>query len=789
VIELRATPHGEDLLELRPAQPLAAGPWRLELAYDGTLEQLSTAGAFRQVVDGKPYVFSQFESVYARRAFPCFDEPNHKVPWQLTLDVPTGQVALANTEAVRTEPLDAGHTRVTFAPTRPLPSYLVAFAVGPFELVPAGQTAGGAPIRVVTLAGRAADAAWAGQTTRRIVDILEGWFGTPYPFSKLDLLSIPLTVGFGAMENPGLVTFTETIILLDPKHTSRGREHEWVRTAGHELAHQWFGDLVTTAWWDDIWLNEGFADWMERKVAIAFDPSWHDELAAVDERGGALASDELVSARQIRQPIASADDILNAFDGITYQKGASVLDMFEAYLGPELFQRGVRAYLAKHAWGNATSADFVAAISEVAGRDVGPDLTSFLDQSGAPVITATLACRPGAPPALALTQQRYVPPGAPSPPPGRPWGLPVCVAYDRDGQRGEACGMLSAATGELALPAKACPRWVMPNLGGHGYYRVAFTAAEATALRDRGWGQLAGAERRILFDEVREAALLGRLPLPLPLSLIPKLMAHPDRFTVGDVVGLTSELRRFVPLADQRRVDAWVRATYGPAARALGVVPRKDDGLDAEAMRRTLVGVAGDARDPAIVAEAVKLAATWRDLPAGIRPLVLRLAADDPARFQALLAEVHHEGDRARRGELLAALAGVRDPTRQRAALALVLDTTLDVRETSWMLLGSHDDAAREIAEAFLRAHVVELLARLPSDETTGGAAALGWVVAAACRAESRPAAEAFLRETFGKLPGATREVAQQLESLDQCIAQRALLEPQLRGWIATLPR
>jgi alanyl aminopeptidase len=522
-------------------------------------------------------VYTQFEAVYARRAFVCFDEPDSKVPWQLTLDVPKQLVAVSNTPIASEAPLGDAGKRVEFAQTKPLPSYLVAFGVGPFEIVDAGKSSRGTPIRVLTLAKRQAEAAWAVKTSGRLLDYLEDWFGTPYPYDKLDMLTIPITIGFGAMENAGLITFTETLILIDPVRGSRGREHSWIVVAAHEIAHQWFGDLVTMVWWDDIWLNEGFANWMEHKISARFDPTWHEELASLDMRNKALGDDGLVSARRIRQPIASHDDIFNVFDGITYDKGASVLNMFETYLGAEVFQRGVRAYLAKHAYGNATSADFAAAIGAAAGVDVTAAFASFLDQAGAPEITATLACSAGAPPQLALAQQRYVPPGAPRPDAGAPWALPVCVAYDRDGARAEACALLSSATGAIDLPAKACPRWVMPNVNGRGYHRNAYTTAQIVALRDEAWPKLSWNERRAVYFDLSDAVATGKLPLQLALSFVPKLLAGNDRFTVGPALELPGGLDFFVPDDLRPKYEGWLRATFGAGASKAGHVARAHD--------------------------------------------------------------------------------------------------------------------------------------------------------------------------------------------------------------------
>ena len=404
--------------------------------------------------------------------FPCLDEPDNKVPWQLTLDVPEAGGAVWNTPEKSVTPLDPSTKRVEFAVSKPLPTYLLAFGVGPFEIVDAGKSRHGVPLRVLTLAKRAADAAWAVKTTPIILNALEDWFGTPYPYEKLDQISIPMTVGFGAMENAGLITYTETLMLLDPKSQSKQKQHTWVIVAAHEIAHQWFGNLVTMEFWDDIWLNEGFANWVETKVTNQVDARYRDDQTGVGMRNEALAADGLVSARQIRQPIKTVHDIFTAFDGITYNKGASVLAMFESYLGPETFQKGVREYLAAKSWGNATSKDFAAAMSKVSGKDVDAAFASFLEQPGAPEITGTLDCK-GGKSQVTLSQRRYVPPGAPAAEASTPWIVPVCVAYDNAGKRAEACTLLSQPTGTLALETRSCPRWVMPNKQGAGYYRNA----------------------------------------------------------------------------------------------------------------------------------------------------------------------------------------------------------------------------------------------------------------------------------------------------------------------------
>nr|MBA3818791.1 ERAP1-like C-terminal domain-containing protein [Deltaproteobacteria bacterium] len=786
-IALTVTQHGEDLLQLRAARPLEPGPWTIAIDYRGELDAINTTGAFKQTVAGDAYVFTQLEAVYARRVFPCFDEPDNKVPWKLTLDVPRNLTAVSNAPQVRETNVYQNTKRVEFAITKPLPTYLVAFGIGPFEILDAGKTKRGTPVRIVTLAKRGAEAAYARQTTTPLLELAEEWFGTPYPYEKLDMLTIPLTVGFGAMENAGLITFTETLMLLDPKRAAKDRQRSWVVVAAHEIAHQWFGNLVTPVFWDDIWLNEGFATWVAVKLSAKLEPTWRDQEGAIGNRNYALVKDDLVTARRIRQPIDVPDDILNAFDSITYNKGAAVLSMFESFVGPAVFQQGVRDYLASRAWGNATSRDFVAAIAKASGKDViDAAFSTFLDQAGAPELTATTTCT-GGKATVALAQRRYVSPGSPEPPATKPWIVPVCVAYDQGGrQRAEACMLLDQPTATLALDTRSCPRWVMPNAGGRGYYRLALTTAQVTALRDEAWPKLTWQERRALHFEVGQAATTGKLPLALALSFVPKLLAGNDRFTVIPAIELPLALEPLITDDLRPKYELWLRQRLGPAALKIGVMPRPGDTLDIEEMREYLLDAVGwYGRDPALIAEAVKLAERWRELPQSIRGTVLAIAVDaKPEIFDRVLREVGAETDRTRRNEMHDALASVRDVGRKKAVLALLLDPARDMRETMKLLWGGSNEATRALARQFFREHKDAILARVPKAETTSPLAGMAWLFTGTCRAEQRDAIVDYVTKTFGGMAGGARVVQQAIEDMDQCIARRKLLDGELRAWL-----
>ena len=378
--------------------PLPAGDHRVTLAFEAQQNGNSARGLFTVKDGGAWYTLTQFEAIAARRAFPCFDEPALKAPWQLTLRVPRELTAVANAPVVTEKAIGDGMKEVQFAETKPLPSYLVAFAVGPFDIVDAGNvgpvksserrpraahsaTAGGGeaaklrargdhatPLRIVVAGGHAGDVRFAAEAIPQLLQEEELWLGVAYPFAKLDHLAIPLNVRL-AMENAGLITYGAPI-LLAPRAATPPFRHGLANVAAHEMAHQWFGDLVTMAWWDDVWLNEAFATWFADKIVDAWQPGYEHGAGRVHERADAIEADSLSSARRIRQPIETRSDIANAFDAITYSKGATVLGMFEGWLGDDAFRRGVLGYLDAHRYASATADDFLGALSVASAKPV-----------------------------------------------------------------------------------------------------------------------------------------------------------------------------------------------------------------------------------------------------------------------------------------------------------------------------------------------------------------------------------------------------------------------------------
>ncbi|HEX9577875.1 MAG TPA: M1 family aminopeptidase, partial [Myxococcales bacterium] len=404
-------------------KPLPSGASALHVHWQGELSRRDFDGAFHQREGGEWYVLTHLEPLGARRIWPSFDEPSFKVPWTVTLRVRKADAAYFNTQVEKEE--EAGDLRVVhFAETRPLPSYLLAFAAGPFERVDAGKMKSGAPVGIVVTKGKMDWAKYSAESSPRLMNILEDYFGIPYHYPKLDLIEVPL--GTGAMENPGLITFNQRINLIKPGQETPQFHRRAAGVEAHEFAHLWFGDMVTTAWWDDIWLNEAFATWMASKVLETYQPKWNEPAEREYSMNGAMQQDRLMSARRIRQPIESEGDIKTAFDSITYQKGAAVIAMFEQWVGPLRFRSGVQRYLREHADGNATATEFLAAISAEAGKEVAPAFSTFLDQPGLPLVSAKVSCA-GGKGQVELSQARYVPLGAQKPSQDQVWQIPVCV--------------------------------------------------------------------------------------------------------------------------------------------------------------------------------------------------------------------------------------------------------------------------------------------------------------------------------------------------------------------------
>ncbi|MBL0220149.1 MAG: M1 family metallopeptidase [Myxococcales bacterium] len=773
-------------LALSFAAPLARGTGTLAITYRGKMHRSDGDGIYTAQEGGDWYAYTQFEATDARQAFPTFDEPSFKVPWKLTLHTKQALVALSNTPVVAERPEPNGMKAVEFAETKPLPAYLVAFTVGPYDLVDAGKTKSGVPVRIVVPRGRSADAGYAAKVTVELLERVEQYFGTPYPYPKLDLVAFAV-FNAGAMENPGLITYRQNILLTKPEERTLGREQRFATVTAHEIAHQWFGDYVTLAWWDDTWLNESFASWMETKIIEAWQPTWDLDIDAVSSKSGVMGRDSLDSARAIRQPITTAEDIDSSFDGITYGKGEAVLAMIERSVGPDVFQRGVRAYLAKHAWGNATYDDFVGAMTEAAGKDLRPLFEAFVKQSGVPVVEVRLQCAKGEPAKLALSQRRYAPTGSKIDP-NRTWTIPVCVRWGAGAKTGRDCFELSTPAAELALSAPSCPDWVVPNEGSHGYYRAQLEPALLTKLLGRARKVLGIGERIGLIGDVDALVESGVVGKGVALALVADLAKDPSRHIVDASMGIVAGIDEMVGEQLRPNYERFIRKLYLARAKQLGWQSKPGEGPDAKELRPELLSlVAGDGKDPALVAEATKLAWKWLDDRKAVDPTVVGAVLGVAARYgdQALYDRLHAEAkkvtDRTERGRILSALGGFSDPKIVVQALALILTDEFDLREAGGLSRGAmQDPRTRMIAYAFVKEHFDEISAKLPPAYRTY----MAYFAMPLCDDKYKPELEAFLKPRIEKLDGGPRTLAQAMEGLSLCAAGRKAQAPAVEAFL-----
>jgi alanyl aminopeptidase len=775
----RVVPGDEETVGLALDRPAGPGPARLRIAYRGTLNAIDTEAIFREKYGDDWYVFTQFQDTYARRAFPCFDEPDIKVPWQLTVRVRREHTVVANTPVVSTAEEPGGMKAIRFAETKPLPSYLVALAVGPFDVVDAG-TAGRnrTPLRVIAPRGRGAETRFAAQVTPRFLELLEEFFGTPYPYEKLDQIAIPITYGFGAMENAGLITYDQGILLARPEYDTPARQSSYAYTAVHEIAHQWFGNLVTMRWWDDLWLSEGFATWMEGKIVERWKPDLEPRVAEVWSKSGVMASDSLVTARRVREPITSRDDIANAFDSITYQKGAAVLRMFEAWLGPDVFREGVRRYLAAHAWGSATTADFVSALEAASGEKLASPFSSFIDQSGVPLVTAELTCSRGEKPVLRLTQKRYQLVGSRGAEP-RTWQIPIYLRYDSDVAGTEDLRFLMTRD-TLDIPIdfeRGCPDWLLANAGATGYYHVLYKGDLLARLLDNV-DKLTVSERVGLATDLQALVRSGDLTEGEALALAPRLLRDPNPYVKAATVGLHATLGQTLPDDLLPHYARFLATTYGETARSLGWQPAPNDDEGTRTLRGSLVNlVAEEGNDAVLVAEAKRLALRWLDDPASVDSdtaiRVLRVAArtGDAALFDRMRAEAEKTRDMRRRSLLFYGMGSFLDPELLNRAFALTLADTFDTRESIEILwAASGHRATRDLAFDFLKRNYDALAARLPRDY----GAQLVYFGAAFCDPARAADVDSFFKTRVATAAGGPRNLAQVLEGIALCAAQQA---------------
>ena len=554
---------------------LPARDYFIHIKYTGILND-KLRGFYLSETPKRRYAVTQFESTDARRAFPCFDEPAYKAVYNIKLVIDKGDTAISNGKIVSDVPGpgDAQHT-LTFSPSPKMSTYLVAMMVGDF--VCKSGAADGIPIRVCTVPGKENLVGWALTSAENILKFYDTYYYTKYPFQKLDIIAFP-DFAAGAMENVAAITYRETDLFVDEKTSPLDVRENVTSVLAHEMAHQWFGDFVTMKWWDDIWLNEGFATWMAWKPMEAWKPGWHNSQSEIAETDGALTTDSISSIRPIRSNANTPAEIDALFDGIAYEKAASVLRMVEAYVGKDLYRKGVNEYLQAHAYGNATAEDFWNAMTRATGKPVDKIMKSFIDQPGAPVITVRSTCGGGMT-KVTLEQSRFYSDrglgymssasdgtGVAGREIQQVWQIPV--ALRAAGSKDSVYKILGEGQQTFDLPG--CAPWLFANAGGRGYYRAEYGADAFGKMSAEMETSFSPEERIHFLGDAWAMVRAGRLNVGDYLDAMQNFQGDRNRAVIGEAIGVIPRIHDAIASpADRPAFEAWVRKFLEPIASDL----------------------------------------------------------------------------------------------------------------------------------------------------------------------------------------------------------------------------
>jgi puromycin-sensitive aminopeptidase len=780
-VQATPRPDGEsETVTLAFAEALPKGEATLRLEYRGAfspgLRGLYRAGAV---------AVTQFEAADARRLFPCFDEPAFKATWDLTLrGVPSGAAALSNGVIVSDVAGPDGRT-VKFKTTPVLSSYLVAAVVGPL-VASEPATARDVEIRTWAVPEKKHLTAFAQRCAAAVLPLLEDYFGLPYPFGKLDQIGVP-DFEAGAMENAGCITFREVALLLDEATAPLGVQKRVAEVITHELAHQWFGNLVTMVWWDDLWLNEAFATWMAYKIVDAWRPEWRIWMDFEGGKGGAMLLDSLQAAHPIRADVHNAEEAGESFDAITYEKGGAVLRMIEGFLGEEKFRDGIRLYMRRHREKNATADDLWGALAEASGQPIVALANGWIRQVGYPVVSLSHDTGSGE---VTLAQARFFadPDAREAGEPTR-WLVPLVLRFRDDEGVKEQRVLLDGPQATVALQAKGLVAWCFGNADARGFYRIAYDGPALSRLLSSISG-LRPSERLALVSDQWALVRAGVVPIQAFLDLVESLAGEEDHVVLDDLIGRLATLEhRHLDEAARPRFAAFVRRLYGARAERLGWGPaggkREDDEtrLRRAALLRALVLLA---REPGAVAGAVKRLPPPAG-PAAVDPNLLDIVVTaaareaDDARFEDLRRRSREETDPAAKRRYLHALARVESPALVGRAVELAMQPDVPMQDfTSFLgvLLGNR--ATREQAWSLIKDRFAEVRGKADSPMLLRRL-----VEALAALPERRHLEEitAFLQAH--PIDGAKQATAQTLERLRMDVALRERLLPAVAAWLA----
>jgi aminopeptidase N len=762
------------------AKTVSAGNASLHFNYSAAFNT-SVNALFKVVRGEQSYVASQFEPTGARQLLPGFDQPGFKVPFDLTLITRADDVVVTTTPEVSSEILNDGFVKHIFETTRPLPTYLLAFAVGPYDMLDYGMIPPNSvrdqelALRGIAAKGLGPRLEYSLKNTDGILTKLEEYFGTPYPYKKLDIIAVPESFG-GAMENPGAITYDEYLILLD-ENSPADQRRVYVSVHAHELAHQWFGNLVTPVWWNDIWLNESFASWMGNKAAAEFWAEGELGRDTLKDALNAMDNDSLAAARQIREPVNTTESIGDAFDGITYQKGGGVLAMLERYVGEEGFQAGVRLHMQRHSDSTATAEDFMASLAEGSGRaELIPAFESFIEQPGVPLVSASINCDDEQNPMMQLSQSRYAPLGSSIDPDSGEWQIPVCVSYSDNGTKKSTSAKLNERSKSIKLDSNSCPSGLHPNADGAGYYRFSM---------DESWWdgliadlpEMPATEALVLADSLGAAFKAGKIPAKTYVSGLTALINNPAWDVVNAAMGQLEGLTNILEPTQLETVEKAFLEIVKPRFAQLTGSSDMGSELLQQRMQRFLIVMAKDKdmRKPMAIQAASRIGLNAEANPSAVpvneMETVLSIGVQDLGEpfFDLLLEQAIASEDPAFRQAATGALARVEEPALvAKLQNALIAEEFKGTEALGIMFRQMVRNATTELTYAWIIKNDDAIINMIPETFRAGVVPNFGNAFCSNQRADEW---QDFIVSHADKIPGYERSLAQTLESVHLCAA------------------
>lgn len=796
----------EGVLAVSTNQLLAPSNYKVKFEYEAPFNE--NLQGLHRVKDGDQYyAFTQMESIYARYAFPSFDEPRFKTPYDIDLVIPEKLVAISNTPEKSSESLNNGWKKISFERSKPSPTYLLAIAVGDFDVVnwePLPETdvrKRTVPLRGIATKGKGKKLDFALENTRAIVESLEDYFQIEYPFQKLDILAVP-DFAAGAMENSGAITYREQLLLLD-ENASVGQIRSYKSVHAHELAHQWFGNLVTPVWWNDIWLNEAFATWM---AATALERQWPGEewrRRQINNSKGAMDSDSIPSARKIRNPIESNGDIITAFDGITYQKGAGVLSMVETFMGEDNFRKGVQKYMHKYAWKNTTAIDFFETIASVLeperAQAVVKSFRNFVEQAGVPLLNINKSCDDERT-LLNINQERYAPLGTEFKEKTL-WSIPACMTYQVDGEIKQQCEVFSQAKQLIKLNVSGCADWVLPNTHAAGYYRFNFGP--------QGWKELLAhldkvdaQEANAILDSMKSSFDSGKLSVADLFDVIPSTLTSDSWEVATSGIEILEVLIGYADESEKVKLRKIAADIYRHSADSIGF--NDDTSLDrtdpagANQRRTALIDFMGNtAKDPVYRKKLTEMAVAYIGyktdgklndeavIPA-LRRIAMSVAVQELGRpyLEALVSHFKQSTDGTLRGRLIGSMTATEEPEIAEYLIQLSFSEGVRDNEKSAFLFQL---VTKKELDSVMWPWLKENFDKVVADLPTNYHSFTPYLFFGECDDKYNKRLDNFLKPKLGGLIGADRNFVKAKDYLKQCLAKKARAKPEITSLLAKL--